>query len=334
MPKRKAPFAVRLFVWLILVALLIIGGAFWYWNNLISPVDQDGSSQPFVVQKGEAISDIAQDLENKKLIHSALAFKILLKLSGDQAHIEAGDFKISPAMSTQEVIQSLSRGATDKWVTLLEGWRIEQMAQQVKADLGISEEAFLKAAKGKEGHLFPDSYLFNKSTSAESVVEQLENTFNQKYTDDMQRKIHSKGLTSEQGIILASIVEREGRSDLVRKNVASILLKRFNMQMALNADATVQYAKDSQILSRTGKLDKFWQPVTLDDYHGIASAYNTYLYAGLPPAPICNPSESSLNAVANADPSTPYLYYYVDSQGNIYYAKTLEEHEANVAKHP
>src|SRR5206468_3664982 len=120
----------------------------------------------------------------------------------------------------------------------------------------------------------------------------------------------------------------------VRTKVASILLKRFKMGMALDADSTIQYAKDSQKLRQGAKLDKFWQPITSDDYHSVLSVYNTYLNAGLPPGPICNPSLSSLKAVASADPSIPYLYYYHDSEGNSYYARTLEEHNNNVANHP
>jgi UPF0755 protein len=334
MAKKRAPFLLRLFIWFL---ILIAAGAvvvFWQFNVLKSPIDPLGQEQAFVVQKGESIDEISKSLVDKGLIRSDFMFKLLVKLQGSTAHIEAGDFKISPAMSTEEVIAALGKGAEDKWVTLLEGWRVEQMASDLHDELGIDPGDFIKAAKGHEGHLFPDTYLFNKNVAAETIVQTLTSTFDKKYSDNLQAKVRKNGLTPEEGIILASIVEREGRSDQVRKNVASILLKRFNMEMALNADATVQYAKDSQILNRGGTPDKFWQPVTLADYHDIVSTYNTYLHSGLPPAPICNPSLSSLQAVADADPSIPYLYYYVDGQGKIYYAKTLAEHETNVSRHP
>jgi len=151
--------------------------------------------------------------------------------------------------------------------------------------------------------------------------------FDKKYTGELQSKIKLKGLTLEQGVILASIVEREGRSDKVRTEVAGILLKRFKMGMKLDADATVQYA-----MGYDSKTKKWWRTIIQADYK-FNSPYNTYLNNGLPPTPICNPSLSSLNALANADLNTPYLFYFHNSKGESYYGKTLEEHNDNVAKY-
>jgi len=311
---------------------VIFFGARAYLNFLQSPVDPNGKVEAFVVQKGESTGDIASDLEQKGLIRSAAIFKYQLKSKGAEGKIVAGDFKLSKAMSLDEIITKLQNGTVDKWVTLIEGWRVEQVAKQLNEELGIKNEEFLKVAK--EGYMFPDTYLFNPKATPATIASILENTFNQRYDDSLLAKVRALELTPDQGVILASIVEREARSDAVRIRVASILLKRFKMGMGLNADATVQYAKDSQTLKQGKKVAKFWQAVTTDDYHSIVSPYNTYLNAGLPPAPICNPGLASLKAVANADSSTPYLYYYHDSQGNSYYAKTLEEHNNNVANHP
>ena len=332
MQREKAPFLIRLIVWLVLVLLLVGVGGFIYWNNMIKAVDANGQPKAFVIQPGESVDAIANSLEKQGLVKSSLIFKVMLKLSGDSTKIEAGDYKLSGAMSTVEIVQTLNKGAIDRWVTLIEGWRVEQVAKQLNQDLGVKTDEVLQAAKGKEGHLFPDTYLFNKDVTTKDIVSVLENTFNKKYAANLQAKIKANGLTSEQGVVLASIVEREGRTDKVRENIASILLKRFKIEMALQVDATVQYAKDTQSL-KEGKLTKFWQPITKADYKEVESPFNTYLHPGLPPTPICNPSLSSLKAVANADSSTEYLYYYVDSQGNIYYAKTLDEHNVNIANH-
>lgn len=177
--------------------------------------------------------------------------------------------------------------------------------------------------------MFPDTYLFPKEATVEYIVDTLRKTFDTRFASDLRAKIRAQGLTEEQGVILASIVEREARSDQARQMVASILLKRFKIGMALNADATVQYALGFQ------KTDKSWwkRHLTYDDLK-VDSAYNTYTHAGLPPAPIANPGLSSLKAVADADPETPYLYYYHDSKGVSHYAKTLEEHNENVASYP
>jgi UPF0755 protein len=128
---------------------------------------------------------------------------------------------------------------------------------------------------------------------------------------------------------LASLVEREGRSPQVRTEIAGILLKRYNMGMKLDLDATLQYALGYQPQEKS-----WWKRHLTRDDKEIDSPYNTYTHRDLPPTPICNPSLSSLEAVANANPKTPYLYYYHDSKGNSYYAKTLEEHSNNVNNHP
>lgn len=330
--QKKSPLLGLLILLLIFIGLLV-GGGFIYWNNLKSPVNpQDTKLQAFVIVEGDSLSSIAKKLKEKKLIKSGLVFKKVAQDSGKLKVIEPGTIKISPAMSVDEIVQSLSEGTVDKWVTLLEGWRVEQIGLQLESKLGIDKTAFIKEAQPDEGYLFPDTYLFNHEAKIGDIISTLKNTFDQRYDNDIKVKIHANGLTDAQGVILASIVEREARSDKVRTEIAGILLKRFNMGMALNADATVQYAKDSQKLA-AGKLEKFWQPVTQADYQEVVSPYNTYLHAGLPPAPIANPSLSSLNAVANANPNTPYVYYYHDSQGNTYYAKTLEEHNSNVSRY-
>lgn len=330
---KKAPIFTRLFALLIFLAIIIFAGGFFYWNHLKSPINpKDTKLQAFVIVEGDSLSTVAKKLEEQKLIRSSVVFKKTAQDSGKLAKIIPGTVKVSPAMSVDEIIHALTEETVDKWVTLLEGWRVEQMGLQIEAKLGIEKDIFIKAAKPYEGYLFPDTYLFNNEATPEDIVSTLRNTFDQRYSKEIQQKISSKGITPEQGVILASIVEREARSDKVRTEIAGILLKRFRMGMALNADATVQYAKDSQRLA-SGKIDKFWQPITQADYKNVDSPYNTYLHAALPPTPIANPSLSSLNAVANADPNTPYVYYYHDSKGNTYYARTLDEHNQNVARY-
>lgn len=218
-----------------------------------------------------------------------------------------------------------------KRVTLLEGWRVEEMAVKLNKDLGIKNEEFLKLAK--EGYMFPDTYFFKEEALASAVAQKLRANFDLKYDDKLRAKIKKLGLTPAEGVVLASIVEREARSDEARKMVASILLKRLKIGMGLNADATIQYALVSQGAKTPPPAGWWKRNLTREDLK-IDSPYNTYLYRGLPPGPISNPSLSSLNTVANANPSTPYLYYYHDSQGISHYGRTLEEHNENIANNP
>lgn len=330
MPSKKRPIWVRL---IILFLVLIALGFFAfkaYTNYLKSPLNNDSKVKVFVIALGESIQKVSDRLQAEGIIRSSWVFREALKESGKDEKVETGDYKLSSSMSVDEIVKTLTEGSIDKWVTIIEGWRVEQVARQLNEQLGIDKNEFLKNAT--EGYMFPDTYLFNPDVTPADVASILKNTFNRKYSDDLQSQIKSKGLTAEQGVILASIVEREGRSDKVRTEVAGVLLKRFKMGMKLDADATVQYAKDTQSLG-SGKLEKFWQPVSVQDYSKVISPYNTYLNNGLPPGPICNPSLASLNAVASANPNTPYLYYYHDSAGNSYYARTLDEHNENVANH-
>ena len=333
--KKRNPF-----LWLVIL-LVILGGIFFgvksYFDSFSKPVDPDASVKAFVVQKGESMDSVAKRLEEEKIIRSTLAFKAALKnkqsfsTNRGEITIQAGDFKLSGAMSLNEIIDNLSKGPIDRWVTLLEGWRVEEVAAKFKKDLGIDEKEFLKEAK--EGYMFPDTYLFNQDATVGTVASTMRNTFDKRYSEDIKTKIRAKNLTPEEGVILASLVEREARSDEVRTRVASIILKRLNMGMKLDIDATVQYGRDTNKLKSGLKVDKFWTPVTRLNYTDVISPYNTYLNNGLPPTPICNPSLSSLKAVANADPATPYLYYFHNLRGESFYARTLEEHNENVVNH-
>ncbi len=309
---------------ILFLVLLIVKG--WFGSQL-TPVSSDTTTKVFVIAKGENFSQVADNLEKQKLLRSANAFKIYAKQNGLDSKIQAGSFKISPSFSAQEVAKIITNQPNDAWVTLLEGWRVEEMAQKLNKTLGVDQKEFTKLAK--EGYMFPDTYLFPKEYTLKQITDRMRANFEDKYSTDLRTKIKAVGLTEDQGVILASIVEREARSDEARKMVASILLKRFKIGMGLNADSTVQYALGFQ-----SQENSWWKRhLSLDDLQ-VKSPFNTYLHAGFPPTPICNPSLSSLKAVAAADPSTLYLYYYHDSKGNSYYGKTLEEHNQNVANHP
>lgn len=315
--------------WIILIAVLVFVFLVVksYRDYLLSPVDSTNKNfQNFVVPQGQGTKEVADRLQKEGLIHSTNAFLLLVQSSGNTGKIQAGDFQLSPSMGARQILEKLKTGTVDKAVTLLEGWRKEQMGDKLSAELGVKSSEFIGMAK--EGYMFPDTYMFAPNVQVFQIVEKMEATFNSKYDLTLQNKVKALGLTPEQGIILASIVEREARSSEARRMVASILLKRYKIGMGLNADATVQYALGYQ------KGEGWWKKNLTKDDLAIDSIYNTYLHVGFPPAPIASPSLSSLQAVANADPKIPYVYYYHDSRGRSHYAKTLDEHNQNVANYP
>lgn len=327
--KKKPNKLLRIIVMVIFIAVFGYFGYSAYKNYLKSPVGE-GPQSAIVVNPGDTLTDVANKLKEKSIIRDVRTFLQSASEEGFDT-VSVGDFVVSPKMTHSEIIEAFKGGSTDVRVTLLEGWRVEQIAKELNSKLGLDEAEFIAAAKDDEGYLFPDTYFFNPEASIETVVSTMKRNFERKYTPELQNKIKAKGLTPEEGVILASMVEREGRSSKVRTEVAGVLLNRLDMGMKLDIDATVQYAKDSQKLAN-GTLQKFWEPILIADYQGVSSPYNTYTNNGLPPGPIANPSLMSLEAVANA-PKSEYVYYFHDAAGNSYYAKTLEEHNANVARY-
>lgn len=312
------------FVIFIIIMIFIVKG---WWSDQLAPVSTDKSTKIIVIEKGENFSKVLDDLKKQNLIKNPWVFDLYAKQSGLGNKILAGTFRLSPSMSSRQILKVLTEQPLDNWVTLIEGWRVEEMANKLSSELGVRSSEFSKNAK--EGYMFPDTYLFPKDFTAQAIAEKLRDNFDAKFTDEIKTKIKKLGLTENEGVILASIVEREARSEGARKMVASILLKRFKIGMGLNADATIQYALGYQANEKS-----WWKRHLTRDDLKINSPYNTYLYRGLPPSPICNPGLVSLQAVASADSSAPYLYYYHDSEGNSHYAKTLEEHNQNIANYP
>lgn len=313
---------ITIIIIIIIITIIFVG----WWNNQLRPVSSDKSEKTITITKGKSVSGIAEKLKGEGLIRSELVFKLHTRLQGLNNKLSAGTFKLLPSMSTPEIVKTLSGKPSEIWVTLIEGWRVEEMAEKLNSEFRIQNSEFLQLAK--EGYMFPDTYLFPEEVTTEKVVKKLEETFEKKYSEDLKTKIRTQGLTENEGIVLASIVEREARSDKARTEVASILLKRLKIGMGLNVDATIQYILGYQ------KDEKSWwkRHLTHEDLK-IDSPYNTYLHRGLPPAPICNPGLASITAVANADSATSYLYYYHDSKGIPHYARTLEEHNQNVANY-
>jgi len=295
-----------------------LGWFFW------QPVNGKGKTQVFVIRRGEETCQIASRLEESKLIRNRYLFLLVLRRYGLVGKIQAGSFRLSQKMNVKEIAFALTRGRLDKWVTVIEGLRREEIACQVEKELGIPKEEFLRASEGREGYLFPDSYLVPLNASAIQLVKIMIGNF-QERTEDLWEKAEQKGLSEKEVVIIASLVEREARTENDRRLVAGVLIKRWKNKWPLQVDATVQYAK--ALLSSNGQ--KEWWPAVSGTDLRLVSLFNTYQHSNLPPAPICNPSLGSMEAVVNYQ-TTPYWFYLSDTSGRIHFAETLEEHQENV----
>lgn len=301
-------------------------------NNTNAP-GADTKTQDFLILKGSSAGKVGDDLQKAGLIKSSLAFKIYVQVTARQSKIQAGEFRLSPSYNLFKTLDELSKGPVEIWVTIPEGFRREQIAGRFMNVLNKDEEfasEFLTLTEGKEGYLFPDTYLFPKDVTASGVVKVLNQTFGTKITDKMKQDILNLGYSENQVVTMASIVEREAITNEERPVVAGILYNRLRIGMALQADATVQYVAAN---SRCGKnIDcDWWQPPTGEEL-AIISPYNTYHSNKLPPSPIANAGIESIKAAIYPKESD-YLYYIHDKNGQIHYAKTLEEHNSNVKKY-
>jgi UPF0755 protein len=312
-----------------LPVLLAVAGGAWFYSNM-QAVSGDERVVDFVITRGSGASQIANKLEGAGLIKKAFAFKFYTQLTGSASKIQAGEYRLSPSYTLVEIVDQLLRGPVEIWVTIPEGLRREEIASRFtvafERDTSFTDE-FLNLSQGYEGKLFPDTYLFPKDASASSVVNKLVRTFESK----TYGLTNTSGLSFDQAVILASILERETVTNAERPIVAGILIKRLNAGWPLQVDASVQYAVANAKCQGATECSSWWTPPTRDDLT-INSPYNSYKFPGLPPAPIASPGLSSLSASLNPKESD-YWYYIHDNDGIIRYARTLEEHNANIGRY-
>ena len=303
------------------VVLAFLAAATIYIKKSVTDPGPNSSYQVIEVKAGDSVQAISQKLYDKNIISSRLLFRLAVKLS--KKTLNYGYFQLSPKASIIVIADQLSsRKSIVEKVTIPEGWRAEQIAQLLDEKGVIKSADFMAEAKKYEGQLFPDTYFFPLDATPKLVIDQFINNYIQ--------KTKNLSLTNED-LIIASIVEREAINDTERPLIAGVYKNRLKIGMKLEADPTVQYGKDSNaIKSFTVKslLDyKFWAPITLKDYKSVDSVFNTYLIAGLPPAPICNPGIKSIEATINYS-KHDYLFF-LQANGQIYPAKTEAEHNQN-----
>lgn len=307
---------------LVLVAVAMLGVGYW----LLQPVVTGSPDQvAFVVPKGQAVVVTGQKLTERGLIRHPLVFRAVVWRYKLAHKLQAGTFELSPAQSPIDIAKALTEGTNDVWLTIKEGLRKEEIAELAVAELpDFDRDAFLTASAGLEGQLFPDTYLVPKQITPESLVSLLTRTFTQKVITPNQTELDESDKSVEEILILASLIEREALGKTQMQLVASILQHRLAIGMPLQVDATLQYAR--------GFDGKTWWPTPLAADKTVVSPFNTYLNPGLPPAPICNPSAAAFAAAIKPEP-TDYLFYLHAPDGKMYPAKTLEEHNANIAKY-
>lgn len=293
---------------------------------------EQGTPVDVTIPSGSGDGDIAQIMQSAGVISSTTEFMSAVSSSGADGTLKSGTYHLTAGMAPADVVAELVKGPEAISVTIPEGFTVAQTAERMQSVLNISTEDFLAQAKASnyttdytflsgayndslEGFLFPDTYQFDESATADQVIRAMLDEF-KAVTSTLDFSTAAQGdtaLSQYQVIVMASMIEKETAQPQERPEIASVMYNRLNSGMLLQIDATVNYA--------LGKYDL----LSMADL-AVDSPYNTYLYPGLPAGPICSPSLDSIKAAANPA-ATSYLYYVASSalDGTHVFAETEEE---------
>ncbi|MEK7602252.1 MAG: endolytic transglycosylase MltG [Patescibacteria group bacterium] len=275
------------------------------------------------IQPGESVLHAARDTRRAHLISSSVVFRTLVRFTPGNHGVLAGTYVFPKRVGMLTVAWHMSQGisgAPRARLTFPEGSTTRQMGELLAEALpGFPKDVFLTSAIPYEGFLFPDTYYFAPGTTPEEALSLLRTTYDRK-TEPLKKMFVDFGKSERDIVIMASLLEAEGKTPDDRRIIAGILWKRIELKMPLQVDASFGYD-----YGLTGYVP------TAKDLQGN-SAYNTYRYRGLPPTPINNPGTETLKA-ASTPTKTQYLYYLTGTDEKMHYAKTFAEHVQNKKKY-
>ena len=338
------------------VLVLVIGIGTTVWNKLygsfLAPVDQgDEAEYTFEIRSGESLNRVASNLETAGLIRSKTVFKYYCDFAGMAQKIQTGTYSLKKDMAMTEIADRLTTGDGNPLVrniTLIPGETVEEFAAKlVKNGVLEDDKAFLAACRdGKtfreyyyiddvltsghpeqrkyvlEGYLAPNTYEVYVTATAEEIIRKLLSQTEAAFPVELQDRAEELGLTMDQTLTLASLIEKEAKeSDFAR--VSAVFHNRLKENMRLESDVTIHYI--------TGI-----RKMTLADGDlTVSSPYNTYQVNGLPVGPICNPSSAAIRAALYPDETMiaeKYLYFCAKEpeSGELYFSKTLDQHRRAV----
>ncbi|MCE1245856.1 MAG: endolytic transglycosylase MltG [Firmicutes bacterium] len=325
------------FLVIILMAIAFTAGIAVGAYYILTPV---GGGEPvkLTITEGMPASEVAQILEETKVVKSAFLFRIVMKTTGADKQLKPGDYQVSPDQTMMEIVHLLKSGnLRQRLVSIPEGLTIPQIAAKLEEKGIVKKADFLGAVKSGtfnvngnptknlEGYLMPETYDFPEEFKASDVILRMVKEFDTKavplYLENQKSLPYALSLA--QVVTLASLIEREAQVPAERPVIASVYYNRLKKGMYLQCDATVQYALGEN------------KPVLTYDDLKIDSPYNTYKNPGLPPGPIANPGLESIRAALQPE-KTDYLYYVrndVKNDGSHVFSRSLEEHNQAIQQY-
>ncbi|HYW54302.1 MAG TPA: endolytic transglycosylase MltG [Dongiaceae bacterium] len=320
----------------VIVSVGVIVGAASVWFRDAVYIDRNlpARQTDVIIERGATFSQIVAALQDKAVLQHPLAFRILARLRHVDANVKAGEYRFPAHQTSDEILQRLVRGEQFAvWVTIPEGYTAREIASALAGralgDASAYDHVFLHGGgialggartANLEGYLFPSTYLVPTAYSPDEIAKILVGQFRKELPRDAATRAKALGRTVPEVVTIASLIEREGKADEDRPLIASVIYNRLRLGMPLEVDAAIEYT-----------FPEHHDVITKRDLE-IDSPYNLYRHAGLPPTPIANPGKASLDAAFHPAKSD-YLYYVAKPDGHSAFAKTLQEHNANVARY-
>jgi len=319
---------------IVVIAVGAWGVHTWYTRNL-GPVDASSTQTVyFSVISGSTVHEIGKDLKKADLIRNTQTFETYVRGKELFNKLQAGTYALSQAMSTPEIVDKIASGDVSKdLLTIPSGKTLKQIRQvflnagynNAEMDIALSPVTYaghpalasLPQGATLEGYLYPDSFQKTATTPPTAIIRQSLDEMEKHLTPTIINGFAAQGLTTHQGITMASIVYAESGDPASEPIVAQVFLTRLKQGMALGSDVTAFYAASQAGVEKT---------------LGVDSPYNTRINAGIPPGPIGNFTELALKAVA-FPATTDYLYFVAGDDGTIYFTRTQAEHEAAVKQY-
>ncbi|MBI2635546.1 MAG: endolytic transglycosylase MltG [Parcubacteria group bacterium] len=326
----------------LVIAAFFLIFVFIFWWQIRTPLDSSGEILIFKVEKGDSAKTVAVNLKKSELIKSSFVFRLYVFLSLGQYSLKPGEYEISPKMPIRDIADTMVLGGVNEvLLTIPEGFSLKQIEDRLVAaklakpgeivslreipHRGINSqftENIPPILSGKpkyaslEGYLFPDTYRFFKDASLSDIVSKMVANLDSKITPNLKTAMADSGRNTYEILTVASLIEKEVKSDADMEVVSGILWKRLRAGIPLQVDATLIYI--------TGRRDIY------ESDKKINSPYNTYFYRGLPKGPIASPGLSAIKA-AVFPKTSPYLYYLSAKDGKTIFSITLDEHNRNKA---
>jgi len=306
-----------IFSLILLIAILFTASVYF-------PLEENSTTRKIInIPSGTNAKEIVDLLEKNEIIRkNNYTFRILIKIMKLEDQLKYGEYDLNPSMNMIQILDKLVKGEVITYkITIPEGYTYKQIAELLEKKEIAEEEAFLKLVKDSEktpeGYLFPDTYEVPKKYGAENTVKLMLSNFNQiAIKNKFEDKAEEIGFSLDEIIILASIIEKEAKFSEEKSKVSAVFHNRLKRGMKLQSCATIQYILEEPKES----LDE--NDLKLD------SPYNTYLYKGLPPGPICNPGLDSIMAALEPEEDN-YLYFVLGENGRHIFSKTYQEHLKN-----